>query len=109
MGLYLCSQDKQDLIHRILFANDPNIPNNTFRIRTIHVSQNIHFLVFRMAFSIQNRLPEEIDPYCGYDPKILACDGTHIGVSLRHLQLDNQVTKADTDEKVPWVHGRVTR
>ena len=39
----------------------------------------------------------------------MACDGTHIGVSLRHLRLDNPVTKADTHDKVPWVHGRVTR
>ena len=25
---------------------------------------------------------KEIDPYCGHNPKMLACDGTHIGVSL---------------------------
>ena len=41
-------------------------------------------------------------------PKMLACDGTHIGVSLRHLQLDNPVTKADINDQVPWLHGRVT-
>ena len=28
---------------------------------------------------------KEIDPECGYHPKILACDGTHIGVSIKHL------------------------
>ena len=65
------------------------------------------FFGWLSAFKIDFR--KEIDPYCGYDPKILACDGMHIGVSLRHLRLDNPVTKADTDDKVPWVHGRVTR
>ena len=40
---------------------------------------------------------------------MLACDGTHIGVSLRHLRLDNPVTKADINDQVPWLHGRVTR
>ena len=65
------------------------------------------FFGWLSAFKIDFR--KEIDPYCGYDPKILACDGMHIGVSLRHLRLDNPVTKADTHDKVPWVHGRVTR
>ena len=35
---------------------------------------------------------KEIDPVCGYNPKILACDGTHIGVSIKHLHLDKPVT-----------------
>ena len=39
---------------------------------------------------------------------MLACNGTHIGVSLRHLQLDNPVTKADIIDQVPWLHGHVT-
>ena len=63
------------------------------------------FFGWLSAFKID--FHKEIDPYCGHDPKILACDGTHIDVSLRHLQLDNPVTKADIDDKVPWVHGRV--
>ena len=52
---------------------------------------------------------KEIDPYCGHNPKMLACDGTHIGVYLRHLWLENPVTKADIIDQVPWLHGRVTR
>ena len=35
---------------------------------------------------------KEIDPVCGYNPKILECDGTHIGVSIKHLHLDKPVT-----------------
>ena len=36
---------------------------------------------------------KEIDPVCGYHPKILACDGTHIGVSIKHLHLDKPITQ----------------
>ena len=52
---------------------------------------------------------KEIDPFCGYKPKVLACDGTHIGVSLRHLKLDKPVTKPDKDNVIPWVHDRPNR
>ena len=38
---------------------------------------------------------KQIDPWCGYNPKILACDGTHIGVAVRHMKLDHPVTKVD--------------
>ncbi len=31
---------------------------------------------------------KEVDPWCKHDPKVLACDGTHIGVSVRQLALD---------------------
>ena len=41
---------------------------------------------------------KEIDPVCGYHPKILTCDGTHIGVSIKHLHLDKPITKPDNDE-----------
>ena len=30
---------------------------------------------------------KEVDPWCMYSPKILACDGTHIGVSMRHMNI----------------------
>ena len=29
-----------------------------------------------------------VDPWCKYAPKMLACDGTHIGVSMRHMKID---------------------
>ena len=41
---------------------------------------------------------KEIDPVCGYNPKVLACNGTHIGVSIKHLHLDKPVTQPDLDE-----------
>ena len=41
---------------------------------------------------------KEIDPVCRYNPKVLACDGTHIGVSIKHLHLNKPVTQPDLDE-----------
>ena len=64
------------------------------------------FFGWLSAFKID--FHKEIDPYCGHNPKMLACDGTHISVSLRHLWLENPVTKADINDQVPWLHGRVT-
>ena len=39
---------------------------------------------------------KEIDPWCEYNPKILVCDGTHVGISLKNLKLANPVTAPDT-------------
>ena len=52
---------------------------------------------------------KEIDPVCGYNPKILTCDGTHIGVSIKHLHLDKPVTQPDTDEIMKAKHQRIRR
>lgn len=38
---------------------------------------------------------QDIDPWCKYNPKFLACDGTHIGVSVRYQQMQNHCTKPD--------------
>ena len=38
-----------------------------------------------------------VDPYCRYNPKVLACDGTHIGVSVKHQRL-HPVTTPDLPE-----------
>ena len=39
----------------------------------------------------------------------MACDGTHIGDSLRHLKLEKPVTKPDKKDIVPWIHHRPHR
>ena len=60
------------------------------------------------AFKIDFR--KEIDPWCKYSPKMLACDGTHIGVSLRHMKLDKPVTTADRSDRIlPSLHQRNDR
>ena len=52
---------------------------------------------------------KEIDPVCRYNPRILACDGTHIGVSIKHLHLEKLITHPDTDEIQNAKHQRVNR
>lgn len=52
---------------------------------------------------------KEIDPWCGHDPKILACDGTHIGVSIKHMALDKAVILPDTQEEYKARHRRKDR
>ena len=50
---------------------------------------------------------KEVDPWCKYNPKTLACDGTHVGISLRYLKLESPVTAHDqTMEPVTPVHKR---
>ena len=46
----------------------------------------------------------EIDPWCGHDPEVLACDGTHIGVSVKLQQLDEPITKPDLPDQLKAVH-----
>ena len=40
-----------------------------------------YFFCWLAAMKIDFR--KEMDPKCGYDPQILACDGTHISVLLQ--------------------------
>ena len=57
------------------------------------------------AFKVDFR--EEIDPWCKHNPAMLACDGTHIGVSVRLANLENPVTAVDWPEEVRiLVHKR---
>ena len=65
------------------------------------------FFGWLSAFKIDFR--KEVDPWCKYKPKILACDGTHIGVSLRNLKLTNPVTQHDTQEIKTPKHKRNDR
>ena len=46
------------------------------------------------------------DPVCLDDPPVLACDGTHIGVSIRMLQLTAAATDVDNPEEVLQHHRR---
>ena len=56
------------------------------------------FFAWITAFKIDFR--KEVDPWCEYKPKILACDGTHIGVSVRNMNLDMPVTMPDMKDAV---------
>ena len=65
------------------------------------------FFGWLSAFKID--FGKHIDPWCGYKPEILACDGTHIGVSLKHLDLNDSVTSPDTEEVLVAKHQRMDR
>ena len=54
---------------------------------------------------------KHINPWCNYNPKLLACDGTHIGVSVRNVMLDHGgVTAVDElDRIVKPKHKRYDR
>lgn len=63
-------------------------------------------VVFSWIVSHKIDFRKEIDPYCGYDPKLLACDGTHIGVSVKHLKLDPPITKPELETSKDPNHKR---
>ena len=65
------------------------------------------FFGWLSAFKIDFRKHKE--PWCGYKPEILACDGTHIGVSLKHLDLEKSVTSPDKDEVYMAKHQQMDR
>ena len=41
---------------------------------------------------------KEVDHWCKYEPTVLACDGTHIGVSIKNMNLSTSVTNVDDDD-----------
>ena len=41
---------------------------------------------------------KEVDLWCKYQPKVLAGDGTHVGVALQHFNLQHSVTTANIPE-----------
>ncbi len=65
------------------------------------------FFSWVCAMKIDFRL--SIDPWCGHNPKVLACDGTHIGVSVKHLKLDKPITTPDLVQSVQPAHKIMDR
>ena len=65
-------------------------------------------MVFGWLSGFQIDFQKEVDPWCKYTPKLLACDGTHIGVSVRNINLHNGgITSVDEPtRKVPSKHKR---
>ena len=50
------------------------------------------------AFRIDFR--REVDPWCKDKPKMLACDGTHIGISMQNMKLNKPVTEPDLKDTI---------
>ena len=59
------------------------------------------------AFKIDFR--GSIDPWCKHCPEILTGDGTHIGVSVKNMDLSHPVNKPDSDEVYKCMHRRYDR
>ena len=49
------------------------------------------------AFRIDFR--REVDPWCKDKPKMLACNGTYIGISMGNMKLNKPVTEPDLKDK----------
>jgi hypothetical protein len=53
---------------------------------------------------------EHVDPFCGEDPKRLACDGTHLGITAKQMiKLKKPVTSEDKEEIALPLHKRNDR
>lgn len=64
------------------------------------------FFSWIVAMKIDFR--KEIDPFCGHDPSMLVCDGTHIGVSykLSRMTSHNAISRPDVDKTVKPLHKK---
>ena len=63
--------------------------------------------IFAWMATMKIDFRREVDPCCQYNPTILACDGTHVGVSIRHLRPEHAVTTPDENlELVTPIHKR---
>lgn len=63
---------------------------------------------FSWAGRMDDDFKQEVDPWCSPNPKIVACDGTHVGLSLRKLSI-NGIESPDTAETVDPPHKRYDR
>ncbi len=66
-------------------------------------------LVFAWIVSFRIDFRQEIDPWCSYHPKMLACDGTKVGVAVSHQKLDPPMTQPDVQEVKETLHKKLFR
>ena len=46
------------------------------------MSPNTFICFFGWLAEFKVDFRKEVDPWCGYNPEIMTCDGTHVGVVL---------------------------
>ena len=63
----------------------------------VHSCLGTHLFLLLFSWIATSKIDfrKEVDPCCEYKLPLLACDGTHIGVSVRNVKLDKPVTKPD--------------
>ena len=49
---------------------------------SVHIDCLFHF-----AASMDIDFRRSIDPWCGHDPRYLACDGTHVGIPINNVNI----------------------
>ena len=74
---------------------------------TLETTVSAYVFAWLSAFKIDFRT--EIDPICKHDPSVLACDGTHTGVSVKNLDCQHPVTEPEIQEVVKPLHKRAQR
>ena len=52
---------------------------------------------------------QQVDPWCKHNPKVLACDGTKIGVSMKMQKLDPPITKPTIQHTEETLHKKFDR
>ena len=52
---------------------------------------------------------QEVDPWCKHHPKVLACDGTKVGVSYKMQKLDPPITEPNVEEIADTLHKKYDR
>ena len=97
--------DFNSLTHKGKFSFTAFCKESTRRYKTNNVSSRSFmspntFISWYFAWLSAQKIDfrKHVDPWCKYNPKILACDGTHIGVSLKNLRLEDPVTKPDVED-----------
>ena len=58
---------------------------------------------------IDYRSSEAIDPFCGHEPEVLACDGVHVGVAKRFMKNLKDISKSDKPQVKDFKHRRYDR
>ena len=64
---------------------------------------------FSWAAVSQDDFRNDVDPFCKHDPSMLACDGTHVGVSLRNLDINPMEAPEQAQEPIVTNHTRYDR
>lgn len=64
---------------------------------------------FSWAAALSFDFKEDVDPWCRHSPKVLAGDGTHVGVTLRQMTITPIEQAEEEEEEVPTLHRRYDR
>lgn len=64
---------------------------------------------FAWVRAMQLDFRKEIDPYCLYSMKVIACDGTKVGVSVKHQNNESLCTKPTCEEVKRSKHRKMYR